>query len=85
MVVEEYKNQLVNFSSRGSSELKDLEREILRLYSSGMSSKEIAVETGKSPKTIDAYRRVINKKLQINNTADLIKYAIRAGFTSLDA
>jgi len=85
MVIEDYKSQLVS-SSRGSSgELKDLEREILRLHSGGMSSKDIAVETGKSPKTIDAYRRVINKKLQINNNADLIKYAIRAGFTSLDS
>jgi DNA-binding NarL/FixJ family response regulator len=37
-----------------------------------------------SVKTIDASRRRIMEKLNIQSTAELVKYAIREGFTSLE-
>jgi two-component system, NarL family, response regulator NreC len=84
MVVEDYKNHLANMGRVDSIDLTEIEREILCLLADGHSSKEIALQTSKSPKTIDAYRRQIMRKLQVDNLADLIKYAIRTGLISLD-
>jgi DNA-binding NarL/FixJ family response regulator len=49
-----------------------------------MSSKEIAFELDLSVKTVDACRRKLMKKLGIDNVADIVKYAIREGLSSLE-
>ncbi len=59
------------------------ECEVLRLVVSGKSTKEIAQLLDKSPQTVDASRRQIMQKLGIDNLADLVKYAIREGLTTL--
>lgn len=59
------------------------EREILQLISEGVSTKEIAFKLNLSTKTIETHRVNIMRKLKIDNLADLIKYAIREGITSL--
>lgn len=59
------------------------ECEVLRLVVSGKSTKEIAQLLDKSPQTVDASRRQIMQKLGIENLADLVKYAIREGLTTL--
>ena len=66
-----------------SSALSEREYEIIRLLSLGMTSKEIALRMEISPKTVDAYRRQIMDKLDINSIAELIKHAIREGITSV--
>jgi DNA-binding NarL/FixJ family response regulator len=63
--------------------LKDREQEILRHISNGMSSKEIARQINISPKTVDACRRQIMDKLNIDSVAGLVKFAIREGITPL--
>lgn len=65
--------------------LIDREREILKLLAEGKSSKEIALIMGVSVKTVDATRRRIMQKLNVESFAQLVKYAIREGLTSVDA
>lgn len=57
--------------------------EVLRLLAEGRSCKEIANEFNISSKTVDTHRLELMDKLQINNLAQLTKYAIRQGLISL--
>jgi len=59
------------------------EQEVLRLVTEGLSSKEIADRLCVSPKTIETHRARIMKKLGLKNFAELVKYAVREGLTSL--
>jgi DNA-binding NarL/FixJ family response regulator len=60
------------------------EREVLQLISEGKSTKESALHLNVSIKTIESTRRQIMQKLDIHNVADLTKYAVNEGITSLD-
>ncbi len=72
-----------DYSSNGS--LTKREREVIKMLAEGKPSKEIAHIIGVSIKTIDAARRRIMQKLNIESFAHLVKYAIREGLTSVDA
>jgi two-component system NarL family response regulator len=61
------------------------EREVLQLLAEGLTSSEIAQRLHVSTSTIETHRRNIMRKLALHNVADLTKYAIREGLTSLDA
>ena len=55
------------------------EREVLQLVAEGKTSKEIAGQLGLSVKTAESYRTHIMEKLDIHETAGLVRYAIRRG------
>jgi len=78
-----YLDQVRSDCQGESSALSEREYEIIRLLSLGMTSKEIALRMEISPKTVDACRRQIMDKLDINSIAELIKHAIREGITSV--
>jgi DNA-binding NarL/FixJ family response regulator len=59
------------------------EREILQLVAEGRSSKEMAASLFVSVKTIETHRKQIMNKLHLHSIAELTKYAIREGVTSL--
>lgn len=59
------------------------EREVLQMVAEGMTSREIADKLCVSPKTVETHRTRIMKKLNLASLADLVKYAIREGMTSL--
>lgn len=59
------------------------ECEVIRQFANGKSTKEIALKINMSGKTIDACRRKIMDKLNINSMAELVKYALRSGITTL--
>jgi DNA-binding NarL/FixJ family response regulator len=65
-------------------ELTARERQILQLIAEGKTIKEIARVLHVSSKTADANRRQIMNKLGIFNIAELTKYAIREGLTTLE-
>jgi FixJ family two-component response regulator len=48
-----------------------------------MTCKKVALHLDISSKTVDASRRKIMYKLRIDSMADLVKYAIRTGITSI--
>lgn len=59
------------------------EREVLQFIAEGRNTKEIAHELNISVKTIETHRKQVMDKLDIHNIADLTKYAIREGLTTL--
>ena len=63
--------------------LTDREREILQLISEGQNTKKIAEKLHVSTKTVDAHRRNIMEKIGANSIAELTKFAIREGITTL--
>ena len=60
------------------------EREVLKLIAEGKSSKDVAELLFISPRTAEHHRANIRKKLGILSTADLTKYAIKKGYTSIN-
>jgi two-component system NarL family response regulator len=60
------------------------EREVLQLLAEGLTSKEIAVRLHLATKTIETHRGNIMKKLRLRTVAQLTKYAVREGLTSLE-
>lgn len=56
------------------------ELEVLTLIASEMTNDEIGEKLGVSKRTVDAHRQNILNKLQVKNTAGLIKYAIQEGY-----
>jgi DNA-binding NarL/FixJ family response regulator len=60
------------------------EREVLRLLSEGKSSKEIAKQLELSIKTVETHRRNITQKVGLHSVAELTKYAVREGLTTLE-
>ncbi len=67
-----------------ASQLSPREREVLQLIAEGWSTKQIASHLYVSIKTIETHRRQIMKKLDLHSIADLTKYAIREGLTSIE-
>ena len=59
------------------------EREVLQLIAEGKSTREVASHLKVSVKTVETYRKQIMDKLDIHSVAELTKYAIREGLTSL--
>ncbi len=55
------------------------EREVLQLIAEGKTTKEIAGLLGVSVKTIESHRVRLMEKLDIHQTAALVRYAIRRG------
>jgi DNA-binding NarL/FixJ family response regulator len=60
------------------------EREVLQMISEGKTSKEIAACLNISESTIETHRRKIMDKLNIRNIAELTKFAVREGLTTLE-
>ncbi len=68
---------------RGAGEpfslLSAREREVLHLIAEGLSAKEIAVELKISPKTVEAHRTSLMRKLGVRKATELVRYAIKHG------
>jgi DNA-binding NarL/FixJ family response regulator len=64
--------------------LSTREREVLQLLAEGKSSKDIAAHLNVAVPTVETHRRQIMDKLSLRTIAELTKYAIREGLTSLD-
>lgn len=59
--------------------LSDREREVLQLVAEGKSSKEIAQILDLSVSTVESHRKHIMEKLNLHNTAAVVRFAIRKG------
>jgi DNA-binding NarL/FixJ family response regulator len=67
------------------STLAAREREVLQLVAEGKTSIETAKRLRISIKTVETHRRNIIQKLGLHGTAELTKYAVREGLTSLES
>ncbi len=62
-----------------SDRLSSRERQVLQLVGEGKSTKEVAALLGISVKTAESHRSRLMQKLDIHETASLVRYAIRRG------
>lgn len=62
-------------------ELTEREIEILTLIAEGLSSKQIGEKLFISPRTVDTHRTNLMNKLDIHNTAGLIRFALKNGYS----
>jgi two-component system, NarL family, response regulator NreC len=69
-------------SPNAFSVLTPREREVLQLMAEGNTTRQIALQLYISPKTVEAHRLRVMNKLDIDNVAQLTKYAIQEGLTS---
>jgi two-component system response regulator NreC len=67
------------------STLTKRERQVLQLMAEGKTTKQIGLKLHISPKTVEAHRLRVMEKLNIDNVAQLTKYAIQEGLTSLES
>ncbi len=74
--------------ARGRGRTLDLltsrEREVLQLLAEGLSNQEIADQLNISVKTVETHRGNMMKKLGVDSKIELVKYALRKGWASLD-
>ena len=69
-------------SSLSPDPLTSREREIVQRIAEGQTTKEIASALGLSVKTVESHRSSLMRKLDIHETATLVRYAIRRGLTT---
>jgi RNA polymerase sigma factor (sigma-70 family) len=75
-VVRAYRS---NVQGDGFAQLSSRERQVLQLVAEGKTTKEVASVLGISAKTASAHRERLMKKLDVHETAGLVRYAIRMG------
>ena len=83
-VIDSYVNASAKQEPNVFSTLTRREREVLQLLSEGQTTKQIGMKLHISPKTVEAHRLRIMNKLEIDNVAQLTKYAIQEGLTSAE-
>ena len=57
--------------------LTDREREVLQLIAEGKTNKDVAHSLSVSVNTVETHRKHIMEKLDLHNTAELVRFAIR--------
>jgi len=85
IVLEDYVRHVPRDQVSAFSILTAREREILQLVAEGKVTKEIASCLHVSVKTVETHRKRIMEKLEVHSVADLVKYAVREGLTSLES
>lgn len=65
------------YRKKSEEQLSDREMTVLKLFTNGMSYKEIGDKLNISPRTVETHKRNILSKLKIRSTADMIRYAYR--------
>ena len=84
VVVEDLVHVEENLQPTAFSVLTQRERQVLQLLAEGKTTKQIALRLHVSPKTVEAHRLRVMNKLEIDNVAQLTKYAIQEGLTSAE-
>jgi two-component system, NarL family, response regulator NreC len=85
VVVNDYVRNLAGTDSPAYNQLTNRERQVLKLLAEGKSVKEIGFVLNVSGKTVETHRINLKEKLGIESLAELTKFAIREGITTLDS
>lgn len=83
-VAQDYVNYLNTKDCSVYSILTAREREVLQLIAEGCTTKQIASNLYVSLKTVETHRQHVMEKLGMSSIAELTKYAIREGLTTLN-
>jgi len=70
--------------AEGRQQLSSRERDVLRLGAEGNTNKQIAEKLSISVKTTEHHRESIRYKLEVNDTAGMLKQAIKLGLVALE-
>jgi DNA-binding NarL/FixJ family response regulator len=81
IVIDKYIRQ--SAAGADPSHLSAREREVLQLLAEGHSNKQIGGALNISVRTVEAHRMQLMEKLNLRSVAELTKYAIREGLTTL--
>lgn len=85
VVIKDYLSTVSKSESTVFTVLTAREREVLQLLAEGKTTKQIASALHVSVKTIETHRQQMMEKLNMRSIAELTKYAIREGLTSLES
>jgi DNA-binding NarL/FixJ family response regulator len=83
LVVESEQRSAQNLVVRLLSAVSSREKGILTLLAEGETNKSIAEKLRLSPRTVEAHRWQLTKKLRMKSVAELTKFAIRSGLIRL--
>ena len=83
LIIKDYIQRIPDCLPLTHNSLTQRERVMLQLIADGRNTKEIAGEFGISIKTVEVHRQNIMKKLDLYSIAELTKYAVREGLTSI--
>jgi len=86
VVIDDYVRRA---EARGQGSNLDLltsrEREVLQLLAEGLSNRQIAEQLNISVKTVETHRSNMMSKLGLSSKTELVKYAFRKGWASLES
>jgi DNA-binding CsgD family transcriptional regulator len=84
MIIKGFVNPTAEEVLNANVDLSRREREVLQMIAEGRATKEIAEALCISVKTVESHRKNIMDKTELHTVADLVKYAIRHGLTSVE-
>ncbi|MCP3959471.1 MAG: response regulator transcription factor [bacterium] len=82
-VIKDFVEHRTGIDASVFSLLTARQREVLQLTAEGNTTKDIAAELRVSVKTVESHRQKIMAKLDVHSIAELTKYAVREGLTSI--
>lgn len=85
VVLDNYVKNTTEPKSAVYKTLTKRERQVLQLLAEGNTTKQVGLKLHISPKTVEAHRLRLMEKLDIDNIAELTKFAIQEGLTSLES
>jgi DNA-binding NarL/FixJ family response regulator len=84
VLVEEVRRRATEAAQKAPVALTAREREVIQLLAEGHTTKDMAHTLGVSVKTVESYRQRVMEKLSLHSVAELTKWAVREGLSSLD-
>lgn len=81
VLISDYRGEEASLTvhAHGIDLLSEREHEVLVMTALGYSSREIGELLFISPKSVDTYRQRLMEKLQLENRAELVQYALKNG------
>jgi DNA-binding NarL/FixJ family response regulator len=83
LVIKDFTGNMAEDSSVKSNKLSKRELEVLQHIADGRNTKHIAFTLGVCVKTVEIHRMNIMKRLSLYSIAELTKYAVREGLTTI--
>lgn len=81
-IIKEFEQSVTSATSITSA-LTEREKEVMQMCCEGLCSKEIASKLNISHRTVEMHKANIFKKLDINSTVELLKWAVEHGLVAL--